>query len=397
MYANLAILAIFAFAYSLVSGRVERTPFNGALMFALFGFLMGPHCFRLLVTDLNTGNLSTMAELTLAMVLFTEASNARLGILRRSIAIPERMLLVGLPLTILLGIGAGILFFPGLSFYEIALIAVMLAPTDAALGKAVITNKSVPARIREGLNVESGLNDGICVPVLFIFLALATHVHTEGGTTMMALHFLAEELGIGIAVGGVLTFAAVRLITFFEKRGWVSETWHQITVPALAFACFCTAQAVGGSGFIAAFVGGLLFGHLEKNHKHKLLLAAEGIGDSMALITWVIYGCIIVGNPVRDLTWQIFVYALLSLTVIRMLPVYLSLTGVRIPTKEKLFAGWFGPRGLASIVFAVIILKKQLPGSNTIGVTAATVIGWSVLLHGITANPLARRLGKKLR
>ena len=306
--------------------------------------------------------------------------------------------MIGLPLTILLGFGAGVVLFSGLGLLEIALLATMLAPTDAALGKAVVTNKTVPSNIRESLNVESGLNDGICVPVLFLFLALATKTGIEEGTTQLAVKLFAEEIGIGAGVGIGLALLGWILLKRLEERGWVTVTWAQLPVPALAVACFAVAQWIGGSGFIASFVGGMLFGKIvSKQHKHKLLLAAEGTGDTLTLITWVVFGAAVVGRSIDSLSWQIVVYAVLSLTLVRMVPVFLVLTGMNIRTDEKLFMGWFGPRGLASIVFAVIVLHEHLPGGETISMTVVCTIILSVVFHGISANPLADVLGARLK
>jgi NhaP-type Na+/H+ or K+/H+ antiporter len=386
MYENLAILAAFVFIYSLVSGGLEKTLFNGAIVFMAFGLILGPLGFGFLSLEVDAELLSSLAELTLALVLFTDAANANLRELKHSFRIPKKLLLIGLPLTILLGFVTGYLLFDGLALLEIALLATMLAPTDAALGKAVVTNEAVPSNIREGLNVESGLNDGICVPILFIFLALATSTGADGSTSLLALKLVTKAIGIGAAVGVGLTFLGVRLFKQFSDRGWVTETWRQLSVPALAVTCFAVAQWFGGSGFIACFVGGMLFGRLEEQHKHKLLLAAEGIGDTMALLTWVVFGVGVVGRSIGSLSWEVVVYSLLSLTLVRMLPVFLVLRGLNLRSDEKLFAGWFGPRGLASIVFAVIVLM-----------TVVCTVVLSIIGHGVSANPLVAALGARLK
>jgi len=398
MYENLAILGTFIFLYSIFSGGLEKTPINGALVFVAFGLAVGPLGFDLLTGDVEAEGLSTLAEVTLAVLLFADAATANLDELKRFSGIPVRMLLIGLPLTILLGFGAGVVLFSGLGLLEIAVLATMLAPTDAALGKAVVTNQAVPSNVRESLNVESGLNDGICVPVLFLFLALATQTGVEHGTTRLALTLLAEEIGIGAGVGIGLTLLGWLLLKRLSERGWVSETWLQLPVPALAVACFGMAQWIGGSGFIASFVGGLLFGRLvSKQHKHKLLLAAEGTGDTLSLITWVVFGAAVVGRSIDSLTWQVVVYAVFSLTLVRMVPVFLVLTGMHLRTDEKLFMGWFGPRGLASIVFAVIVLKEHLPGGDTISMTVVCTVLLSVILHGISANPFVAALAGRIK
>jgi NhaP-type Na+/H+ or K+/H+ antiporter len=212
---------------------------------------------------------------------------------------------------------------------------------------------------------------------------------------MLALKLVAGQIGLGIVVGLALTALAAWLFKQFARLGWVSESWRQLPVPALAVACFAMAQWLGGSGFIAAFTGGLLFGWLAKEHKHKLLLAAEGTGDTLALITWVIFGAVVIGRAVDHISWQIVLYAVLSLTLIRMLPVFLALAGLGLRTDEKLFIGWFGPRGLASIVFGVIVFDEHLPGGVTLSATVVCTILLSIVVHGLSAKPLAAALGRR--
>ena len=396
MYENLAIIAAFVFLYSVASGGIERTSINGAIVFTAFGLALGPLGLDILNLSVDKEGVSILAELTLALVLFTDSSNANLRVLKRNFHIPQRLLLIGLPLTILLGFGVGVVLFDGLTLFEIAILATMLAPTDAALGKAVVTDENVPANIRESLNVESGLNDGICVPILLLFLALATGGTADGDTSMFALKLVAEAIGIGAAVGVVLTLLGVFLIRQCAARGWITQSWRQLTVVALAVTSFSVAQWLGGSGFIACFVGGLLFGSIETDHKPKLLLAAEGIGDTLALVTWVVFGAVVVGHSFDALSWEVVLYAVLSLTVVRMLPVYLTLSGMKLGSGEKLFMGWFGPRGLASIVFAVMVLNDKLPGGDTIVMTVVCTIVLSIILHGLSAKPLIAALAAKI-
>jgi NhaP-type Na+/H+ or K+/H+ antiporter len=398
MYENLAILGTFVFLYSIACGGLEKTPINGALIYTAFGLAVGPLGFDLLTGDVDSEGLSSLAELTLAVLLFADAATANLDELKRFSGIPMRLLLIGLPLTILLGFGAGLVLFKGLTLLEIAVLATMLAPTDAALGMAVVSNKAVPSNIRECLNVESGLNDGICVPFLFLFLALITKAGVEGGTSLLAMKLFAEEIGIGAGVGVAMTFLGWWMLKRFGDRGWVTETWVQLPIPALAVASFGLAQWIGGSGFIACFVGGMLFGKLvSKQHKHTLLLGAEGTGDTLALITWVVFGAVVVGRSIDSLTWQVVLYAVLSLTLVRMLPVFLVLSGLNMRTDEKLFMGWFGPRGLASIVFAVIVLKDHLPGGEIISLTVVCTIVLSIILHGLSANPFVAALATRIK
>jgi len=396
MYENLAVLAIFAFVYSAVAGRIERSWLSGPILFIAFGVATGPYGLGVLTVNVDAEGLRAIAELTLAFVLFTDAANANLAVLRRNLMIPERLLLIGLPLTIGLGFIAGAVIFPELGWIAIALLSTMLAPTDAALGKPVVTNPAVPAPLRESLNFESGLNDGICVPVLLVFLGLAVGMEIEGGTFAHALRVVVEQLGIGVAVGLGLTSAAAWFLKAAASRDWITANWAQIPVVALAAACFALAHVLGGSGFIACFVGGLLAGAIAKSHKHRLLAAAESTGDMLALFTWVIFGAAIVGQTVGAFTWDVALYAVLSLTAIRMVPVSLALAGSGLGMESRLFVGWFGPRGLASIVFAIIVYHQNLPGGRTLALVVVCTVILSVIAHGVTANPLVAALGERL-
>jgi NhaP-type Na+/H+ or K+/H+ antiporter len=397
MYENLALLALFALIYSAVAGALERTWISGAIVFTAFGLLVGPMGLGLLTWDTDRETMRSLAEVTLALVLFTDAAGADIGVLKKARGLPVRLLLIGLPLTILLGFGVGVLLVDSLSLFALAVLATMLAPTDAALGKAVVSNEAVPDDIRQGLNVESGLNDGICVPVLFVFLALALDKAGEAGPWTLAVKLVAEEIGIGLAVGIGLSFVAAQLLKLARQRNWLTHTWIQVPVVALALACFAVAQILGGSGFIAAFSGGLLFGILAKDLREEFLLAAEGTGDTLALVTWVVFGSAIVGQALGHFSWLILLYAALSLTLIRMLPVFLALAGSGIDTEGKLFIGWFGPRGLASIVFAVIVVNSGLPDSGPLAMTVVCTIVLSIIGHGITANPWAKAYGERRR
>ncbi len=395
MYLTLALLAGFILLYAGFAGRVEGSKVSAAMVFTAYGLLVGPSVLGLLELHVGGEVVRTLAELALAVILFVDAAHADKDVVKQSYGILIRLLAVALPLTILAGFGVGTLLFPGLTLVGVALIATMLAPTDAALGKPVVTNKKLPPHIREGLNVESGLNDGICVPILLFFLALATY---EGGEALTLGHMwelFLEEVGIGAAAGIGVTLVAAVVLRWTAKRGWITELWSRLIVASLAVTCFAVAQWVGGSGLIAAFLGGLMFGSLSKKHKAELLHSGEVMGEVFTLLTWVVFGAVVVGPVLRLMSWQMALYAVLSLTVVRMVPVFLSLTGSGVSTRAKLFVGWFGPRGLASIVFAIIVAQADLPGGEVISLAVAVTVIISVVAHGISATPLSERFARQ--
>jgi sodium/hydrogen antiporter len=395
MYENGAILAVFLVIYSAIAGRIERSLISGPIVFTAVGFILGADGLGILRIRIDGEGLRLLAELTLAMVLFTDAANADFSIVKRNLGLPARLLALGLPLTIVLGFVAAAVVFPRLEILEMALLAAILAPTDAALGKPVVANPAVPAAMREGLNLESGLNDGICVPIVVILLGLAVGTQIEGGTVGHVVWVVVEEIGIGVLIGLALTWLTIRMLRFAERQGWISKNWVEIPIVALAAACFAAAQAAGGSGFIACFVGGLLLSGLGERHKEELLRGAEHMGEALALLTWVVFGGIVVARMIDRVTWPALLYAMLSLTVIRMVPVFLCLIGTRTSTADKLFIGWFGPRGLATIVFAILVLDEKLPGNDTIMLAAGWTVLLSVIAHGVTANPLIRRMAAR--
>lgn len=394
MYSNLAILAVFGFAFSAVAGRIERSRISGPIIFIFFGLLAGPLGLGLINFDIEAVEMRVIADLTLALVLFIDAANANLSTLRTHAIIPRRMLLFGLPLCIALGAWTGTVIFPELGLFEVCLLATMLAATDAALGKGVVTNEAVPARVREGLNAESGLNDGLAVPFLFMFLALATGATDPDQSGELAVKLVLKEIGIGIAVAVVLVNIAVPVLRFARDHEWITDIWRQIPVVTLALACFAVAQALHGSGFIACFVGGLIFGYFAGERTHALVLAGEGIAEMLAMLTWVVFGAAFVGQIWLSMTWDVVVYSLLSLTVIRMLPMLLALTRSGEILETKLFLAWFGPRGLASIVFLVIVGGSDLPSKSLMIQTVTCTVTLCVIFHGLTANPWASRLAR---
>ncbi|ASX12678.1 sodium:proton antiporter [Aeromonas dhakensis] len=393
IYQNLAVIAAFLLIYSLIAGRFESRLINGPLLFLLMGWLLGPGGIELLSLSIDSDGIKLLAELTLVIVLFSDAANTNWQVLLANRSLPIRLLLIGLPLTLAAGTLFGRWVYPDLPLLELAILSTILAPTDAALGKAVVSNPAVPAPIREGLNQESGLNDGICVPVLLLLLALIAPTEQHSGTGLLAITLLLEEIGIGLLVAWGLTTFTLRLLKTSYLNGWQLPLWRQLTMPGLALLCFALAQTLGGSGFIAAFVGGLLMGRKLGEHKHAYLDSCEGYGDLLSVVIWMVFGATLMPMLAELLHWQYWLYAAASLTLLRMVPVWLSLLGTGLKLELKLFIGWFGPRGLASIVFAVMVLQNEpaLLGQRPIIATVLCTIILSVILHGLTANPWVAR------
>ena len=388
---TLATIALALLAFAAIAGRVDRTPITPAIVFVGIGLLAGPEALGLVDLSSYGEPVKLLAEATLTVVLFADASRIDLRALRREVAVPARLLGIGLPLTIVAGLVVAIALLAELAWPEALLLAVILAPTDAALGQAVVTLPRLPSRIRQGLNVESGLNDGICVPIFLIVLAVA---EAEAGAIGdgAAVRLVAEQIGYGIVAGVVAGAVAAAVVRVAGRHEEVDAAWLQIGPLAGAALAFGIAAPIGGSGFIAAFAGGMVFGGLLRGGSERVDSLLDEAGAVLGAITFVVFGAVLLGPGLGHLTAAMVGYALLSLTVIRMLPVAVSLlgSGARPPTIG--FLGWFGPRGLASIVFAVMLEEgSELPHEETILLTVYATVGLSVLLHGLTAAPLAGR------
>jgi NhaP-type Na+/H+ or K+/H+ antiporter len=395
MYVYIAIFASLIFLYSIFAARIGKMLINGPLLFVLAGIVAGPLVLNLVDLSISGSEFENLANLALALVLFTGASKVNLEVLKSSIKIPSRLLMIGLPLTIVFGLIAGYYVFDGFVWVELAILATVLAPTDAALGEAVVSNQAVPPKVREALNVESGLNDGISVPIFLLLMALfkaGSSVHDM--SLPFALGLFAKEIGIGLAAGMVVMFLGSKLLVYSESRKWIGEGWRPTIVVVLAFTCFSLADIFGGSGFIACFTGGFIYGVVNKKYKSSLQKNAEGLGNALTFMIWFFFGLIVVSTYAPQITWTIFLYAVLSLTVVRIIPVFIALIKRKLSFKEKLFIGWFGPRGLASIVFAIMLLDIKLPHEEIIITTILCTVFFSVVLHGITANPLIALLKK---
>ena len=394
---GLTALAVVVVAYTLVASKLDRWWITGPMVFAAAGAILGPGGLDVLPLSLTSESVLIITELTLALLLFSDASTVRLRDVEGDAGLPRRLLFIGLPLTVIVGALLAYLMFPEIGWAAAALIAIILAPTDAALGLAVVTNKAVPVRIRRALNVESGLNDGIATPLVTLFIAIVA-AEEDLADTAWGLEAL-KQIGLAIVAALVVGYLGGKLLAFANERRWTSEVFDQIAILALALLAYQGSVTIGGNGFIAAFVGGILFGAATRQRLAEPVQFAERIGLSGSFLVWSIFGALFVGALLADdFSAQPVLYAILSLTVIRMVPVAIALIGTHLRTTTLAFMGWFGPRGLASVVFTLLALEEIEPGDSS-GILLETVtwtILLSVILHGISASPLAARYGASI-
>ena len=380
------IFLLLLFAHSLVSRRLEQSVFTAPMLFTLAGMLLYRLQPAVRSAGVNPSIFLRVAEIGLVLLLFTDASRTGLSVLASMKDLPARLLSVGMLLTLGLGTIIGKLVLPALSLWEAGILSAILAPTDAGLGQVIVTSERVPLRIREALNVEAGLNDGLSVPFMLFFITLAA-AKVEGGAASL-MQFIVEQLGYGVLIGVAIGLIGGWLLGLARRKEWAGDHFLQVGVVAVPLICMAVAELADASMFIAAFVAGLAVqpGFKEAG-KHSVEFAEEW-GQSFNLAVFFLFGMAAVEHwphfEVR--TW---LYVLLSLTVVRMLPVAIALAGTRLSRESVLFMGWFGPRGLASIVLGLVYLEQELQfsGEGTIQAAVILTVAFSIFAHGLSAQP----------
>jgi NhaP-type Na+/H+ or K+/H+ antiporter len=395
---ELLFFLLMVFIMAVISRRIDKLPVSAQMIFIFSGILIGWFVTGFInVTEPPVSTIILLiAEIALVLVLFTDASRVNLASIKWN-SLETRLLSIGLILTIVMGITFAIVIFTNLTFWEAAIIGVVLAPTDAALGQMVVKNKGIPNRIREALEVESGLNDGLSVPFLLVFIAIGLSEESFSPTGYFVQTAL-EQIGLGAIVGIAVGFIGSRIVIKSRNNGWITPNYQRIAFLVLAVLSFIIADEIGGSGFIAAFIGGLATGYVTRDAGKVLMDFAEAEGQFLNLTVFFLLGIVIAGL-IPYITWQIILYAILSLTIIRMLPVAISLLGTKVSWNSILFMGWFGPRGLASIVLALITLERlnSFPGQDTFILAVFITVLFSVVAHGVSALPLSNLYIKKLK
>ena len=388
---SVAIILATVFLWSVFAARLGRVGLSSAIVFVAVGFAF-TQIFDVLHVPAEPELVKVVAEVTLVWMLFADASAVQLTDFRRDLMVYVRLLGIGLPLTILLG-GLVAVALLGFGVWPALLVGATLAPTDAALGASVMSDPTVPSRIRRVLNVESGLNDGIATPIVLVAIAGVAANEGIGGVhgPGHALVALLVGLLVGVLVGG----AGGVLIRHARRKRWLSEELSGPATLALALLAYTGTLLVDGNGFVAAFVGGLVFGNTAGPGGEKEAYFVEQSADLAAMISWLIFGALAVPAIGHWFEWPVFGYALLSLTAIRMVPVALALLGSGFDRFSVAFIGWFGPRGLASVIFALLALEDLGPAAQEVTATIALTVLLSVGAHGLTARPFATHFVSK--
>lgn len=392
---SFALIAVFVILYGVVSKRLQTTVISGPMIFVMFGFILSSD-----VTGVFPGKdhtfINIIANLTLMLVLFSDASRINIALFRREQDLPKRLLGIGLPLTIIAGVFVGLVLLTGLPLWQAAILATILAPTDAALAQAVINSERVPIRIRQALNVESGLNDGICFPILLLFIYLAD---TSGEIRPASywIGFLSFQLILGPLAGAMVGYLGGKVVLWGLNKNWMTANYQRLSGIALAVAAFFTAELIGGNGFMSAFFAGLIFGNATTKVSDPIYEFGEAEGEILILLTFLLFGAVMVPDALGGISWRYILYAIFSLTLIRIIPVVISLIGKGLSAPSILYVGWFGPRGAASILYVLIVVDKHnFSGESIIFTITTLTVLLSIFLHGLTAVPGANAYSASL-
>ena len=385
---------ICIFAYSLLTKAIARSIITLPIIFMVVGYLAAGPIALMAEPELLDDGKRLLAEITLVLVLFSDASHVRTQKLRRSFGIPLRMLVIGLPLTIALGTVVAYGLNPSSGMAMALLTAAVLTPTDAALGQTVLSSDSVPENLQQTINVESGLNDGLVLPFVLLGGILAS-AGMQGANTDGLVVSALLQITFGPLVGIGIGWTAAKAMGLAQRQDVMAEAAGGVAFVMVAFSAYLLSELVGGNGFIAAFTAGMVFGNTYKYPLHFISEFMEGIGQLLTMFAFLAFGALLLPDGFAHMTWNAVILAFLFLTVVRMLPIMVSLWGTHLHVSEKLFLGWFGPRGLASILFTLIMIDEfDFPGEDELLACVSMTVFMSIILHGMSAAPLAKWIGK---
>ncbi len=392
----LIILSVFA-GYSLLSKLISRSPLTLPMIFTGLGFVLSDPLHTVLSEDLILEGTKSLAEVTLILVLFSDASRVRFRNLIMNWQFPARMLVIGVPLTIAIGTATVLWLNPAATFAVALLAAAVLTPTDAAIAQSVVTSPEVPDRLGQTINVESGLNDGLVLPFVLTGAMLASMSLGDAHADSLAMEALSDIL-LGLLAGVVVGWSAAKAMDWVQNRDWMQEASGAIVFLVTAFAAYLFAVSIHGNGFVAAFVSGMVFGNSYRHNIHFISEFMEGAGQLLSMAAFLVFGAFLLPNGLAHVGMTTFMVAFLFLTLVRVVPTFLVLTRCGLSTKEKLFLGWFGPRGLASILFTLLMMEQfDFPGEEELLACVSLTVGLSILLHGLTATPLAKLIGRHVK
>ncbi len=390
------VLAVLVLGYALVSEQVNRSYVAPALIFLLLGMALGPFGLHLLDAGPGTEGYTVLAQLALTVILFNQAANLNFGRIRLHGTVALRLLIIGIPLTVTLGALTAAVLLPVLPWWEAVCLAAVVAPTEVALIEALLGDRRIPERVRHALSVESGFYDGFALAILLTALALASQQADRSDVNWAWFMFSTEFLSL--LAGGAVGLLGGLVVAWSRRRDWMSDIWAQLAALALAFICFAVGERIEASGFVAAFTGGLAFSFITRRRSdHDLpTQVSDAAGQLLELLVFAMFGAFAVIDGWQRADWRVALFAMLALFGVRITAVFVSLIRTDLPNSDRLFIGWFGPRGIGTVVLGLLVVNRgDILNTELIGTVVVVTVTLSLLLHSLTARRGISRVAKQ--
>ena len=394
----LVLLAVLVLGYAVVSARVSRTFIAPALIFMVLGMALGPFGLHLLDAGPATEGYTLLAQLALTLILFNQAAKLRFNRIREHGPVSLRLLVVGIPVTVALGAITAAALLPVLPWWEAVCLAAIVAPTEVALIDALIEDHRIPERVRHALSVESGFYDGFALAILLAALGLASEPSGRADAHWIRFVFTTEVLSL--IAGGAVGLVGGLMVAWSRRRDWMSDTWAQLAALALAFICFAIGEGIDASGFVAAFTGGLAFSYMTRRHDDDTVATqfTDAASQLLELLVFAMFGAFAVIDGWSHADWRVIVFAVIALFAVRIVAVLVALLGTGLPRPDRLFIGWFGPRGIGTVVLGLLVIDRgEIQHADLIAVAVVVVVTLSLVLHSLSAAPGIRRIAGQRR
>jgi NhaP-type Na+/H+ or K+/H+ antiporter len=381
------VLTVLVLCYAVVSGLVKRWYLAPALIFVLFGIILGPFGLGVIDIGTDTASFTVVAQLALTVILFNQAVQLDLSTVFRRREVTFRLLVIGIPLALTLGTVTAVLVLPVMPLWEAVCLSAIVAPTEVALIDALLEDKRVPERIRHALSTESGFYDGFALAAMLAALALASEQSDPDASrwTLFLVRTEVVSVVVGLAIGAIGGLVIARS----QKREWMSDTWAQLATLAVALVCFQVGEGLHGSGFVAAFAGGLAFAFMAKRiGVPPDTQVSDAAGQLLELMVFAMFGSYAVVVGWRDAGWRVVLFAVLALFAVRMIGVGVALIRSDLPARNRLFIGWFGPRGIGTLVLGLLVVERgQIEQESLITQVVVVTVTLSLVVHSLTAWP----------
>lgn len=387
------VLTLLVLGYAVVSALVNRWYVAPALIFVGLGMLFGPFGFNLLAAGPGTEGYTLLAQLALTVILFNQAAKLDPGKAFRRGQVTFRLLVIGIPLTLVLGSLTAAVLLPVLPWWEAVCLAAIVAPTEVALIEALIEDHRVPERVRNALSVESGFYDGFALAVLLAALALAS-AQTDERPRDWTWFVVRTEL-VSLVIGAAVGLLGAVVIAWSRRREWMNDTWAQLATLAVALICFEFGERVHASGFVAAFTGGLAFAVVARRSNTEVSnQVSDAAAQLLELLVFAMFGAFAVIDAWQHTSWRVVLFCAVALFGVRMVAVLVALIRTDLPAYSRLFIGWFGPRGIGTVVLALLVIERgEIQHPDVLAQAGVIAVTLSLVLHSITAPLGIRRYG----